>query len=201
MRITRFFSGFIVLCGLLLTGDVAAAVEVTACDRLAANPPDPDRVTTGVERIDVDLPAAIAACERARVSYPEEARFSYQLGRVYFYDGQTGKALESFNRAIDLNYRQAKFLLGLIMTRGYGGVPDDVCRVERLWRGAAEQNHANAQVSYVDFALKGRFDDCGQQSSEDEMARFLDGAAPQVDYMGGLLIANLKAGLNNRLEK
>jgi len=181
--------------------DSQTQVEITDCDRLAANPPDPDRVTDGVPRDQVNIPAAIAACQKARDASPDEARFSYQLGTVFFYDGQTDKALESFNRAIDLDYRQAKFLVGLIMTRGYEGVPDDACRVEQLWRSSARQNHANAQVSYVDSALSGRFDTCEDRASDFEMVDFLDGAVPQLDYVGGLLIANLRAGLNNRSEK
>lgn len=63
------------------------------------------------------------------------------------------------------------------------------------------RDHANAQVSYVDSALSGRFDTCESRASDVEMADFLDGTSPQLDYVGGLLIANLKAGLNNRLGK
>ncbi|MEQ9112230.1 MAG: hypothetical protein RIF37_16385 [Rhodospirillaceae bacterium] len=177
-----------------VASDVTSEV-IIGCDRLAANPPDPDRVTEGVLRAEVDLPAAIMACRYAVATYPEEARFSYQLARVLFYDGQTELALASFERAIQQDYRQAKFLLGLIMTRGYAGVPQDICRVEQLWRAAAQQNHANAQVSYVDMAVQGRFDTCAQRVSDLAMSAFLDQAAPQLDYVGGLLIANLRQDL------
>ena len=182
---------------LLSIGTAAAEGSVTDCDRLAANPPDPDRVTAGVERADVDIPAAIAACRSAVRANPNTARFSYQLGRVLFYDGQTDQALASFERAVEQDYRQAKFLLGLIMTRGYDGVPDDICRVERLWRSSARQDHYNAQVSYVDSASQGCFDTCDGKTSSDEMGRFLDHAASHMDYVGGLLIANLRRGLES----
>ena len=174
--------------------------HITACDRLAANPPDPHRVTVGVERVDVDIPAAIAACRSAVETDPDTARFSYQLGRVLFYDGQTEQALTSFYRAIDQNYRQARFLLGLIMTRGYDDVPDDICRVEDLWRTAADQNHANAQVSYVHFAMQGRFDGCTRQATAAEMRTYLDQAESQLDYVGGLLIANLRRSLDDKVQ-
>lgn len=174
-----------------------AEVEVTGCDRLAANPPDPDRVVEGIPREQVDIPAAIAACRIAIERYPDEPRFSYQLGRVLFYDVQIAPALEAFERAIEQDYRQAKFLTGLIMSRGYTDVPDDICRVEELWRGAARQDHGNAQVSYVDFALQGRFAECENRASKAEMEEFLDGAAPQLGYVGGLLIGNLSDGLED----
>ncbi len=174
-----------------------AAPAITGCDRLAANPPDPDRVTAGVPRSEVDIPAAIAACRLAVDTEPDVARFSYQLGRVLFYDQQVDPALDAFGRAIEQDYRQAKFLVGLIMTRGYAGVPDDICRVEELWRSAARQDHANAQVSYVDLALQGRFDACPEAASQDEMNKFLDAAVDQLDYVGGLLIANLRRDLGH----
>lgn len=109
----------------VLAWSTAAHAEpmITGCDRLAANPPDPDRVTVGVAREDVDIPAAIASCRLAQASHPEVARFSYQLGRVLFYDGQTEQAWVAFTRAINQGYRQAKFLVGLIMNRGYDSVP------------------------------------------------------------------------------
>lgn len=182
---------------LLWASGAFADPGVTGCDRLAANPPDPDRVTVGVERIDVDIPAAIAACRLAVKAYPQVARLSYQLGRVLFYDGQTASALESFNRAIELNYRQAKFLVGLIMTRGYADVPKDICRVEQLWRSSAKQNHSNAQVSYVQYALNGSFDTCPERVSKLGLSAFLDGASSQLGYVGGLLIANLRRDLEN----
>ncbi len=187
----------LIFAGLMWVFPAQADLSITGCDRLAANPPDPDRVTTGVPRNDVDIPAAIAACRLAVESHPEVARLSYQLGRALFYDGQAALALESFSRAVDQNYRQAKFLLGLIMTRGYDDVPDDVCRVEQLWRAAALQNHSNAQVSYVQFALDGHFDSCPERASTQDLAAFLDAAAPQLDYVGGLLIANLRRDLED----
>lgn len=75
------------------------------------------------------------------------------------------------------------------------GVPRDKCRVEALWKAAATQNHSNAQVSYVDFALMGRFDMCDEHASTAEMRTFLDGAELQLGYVGSLLIANLRRDL------
>lgn len=181
----------------LAAAETGVEVEVTGCDRLAANPPDPDRVTEGVPRSEVDVLAAIAACRIAVERHPDVARFSYQLGRVLFYDVQIAAALEAFERAIAQDYRQAKFLTGLIMSRGYTDVPDDICRIEALWRGAAHQNHGNAQVSYVNFALQGRFASCADQASAAEMGAFLDGAEGQLGYTGSLLVANLRHGLED----
>ena len=68
--------GLIVVLVLMAACRPDAVEGVHDCDRLAANPPDPDRVTIGVERKDVDIASAIAACESAVAEAPEEARFS-----------------------------------------------------------------------------------------------------------------------------
>ena len=41
----------------------AAAVSPTECDRLAAHPEDPQRVTAGVPQEQIDYPVALAACD------------------------------------------------------------------------------------------------------------------------------------------
>jgi TPR repeat protein len=182
---------------LLLVAAPSVAAELHACDRLAANPPDPDRVTVGVERKDVDLPKAIAACRQAVQAHPDVPRFSYQLGRVLFYDNQVAPALASFQRAADAGYRQARFMIGLLMTRKYAGVPQDECKVAVLWTAAARQGHGNAAVSYVRDALRGRFQACSPQADRDEMRRFLKASEPGADYLGKLLIEDLEAKLNS----
>jgi TPR repeat protein len=170
---------------------------MTDCDRLAANPPDPDRIAPGVAREDVDLPRAVVACRAAVAQYPDTARLSYQLGRCLFYEGQVAEALESFQRAADLGYRQAHFILGLIALRGYPKVPYDISAIERHWRLAAQLDHVNAQVSYVREALRGTFKGLAVCSDRDELKRFLQRARPHVDYLGGLLVDDLAEQLAN----
>lgn len=185
----------ILLALMLATPVLAAAPALDDCDRLAANPPDPDRVTVGVERPDVDLPKAIAACKAAVAAHPETARFSYQLGRVLFYDNQVDPALKSFNRAAELNYRQAKFMVGMLMTRKYPGVPQDDCRVAQLWVASAKQQHFNAAISYVRDRLHGRFKGCAVQATKEEMQTFLKESAGRAGYLGDFLVEDLQAQL------
>jgi tetratricopeptide (TPR) repeat protein len=170
---------------------MSTPAPLTECDRLAANPPDPDRISPGIARENVDLPAAINACKAAVAQYPDTARLSYQLGRCLFYQGQVAEALESFQCAADLGYRQAHFILGLVALRRYPQVPYDVSTIEQHWRLAARLDHVNAQVSYVREALRGAFAGLATCSDRDELKRFLQRARPHVDYLGGLLVDDL----------
>jgi len=169
---------------------------VTDCDRLAANPPDPDRITLGVPRESVDLPRAIDACRAAVAQYPDEARLAYQLGRCLFYAGHLHDALASFRQAAELGYRQAHFILGLLMMRRYEGVVFDLKAIEHHWRTAARADHANAQVSYAREAIKGTFDALPTRADDVELKNYLARAKPKVDYLGGLLVDDLLAVLD-----
>ena len=183
---------------LVVSGLAQAAAPLDECDRRAANPPDPDRITIGIERKDIDLPKAIAACKAAVAAHPDVARFSYQLGRVLFYDNQVAPALVSFQRAADLDYRQAKFMMGMLMTRKYDGVSQDDCKVVQYWVAASEQHHANAEVSLVRDTLHGRFRNCPGVPTKEKMRAYLKDAKPQVDYLGGFLVEDLQVQLDAR---
>ena len=59
---------------LLLSAAAAAADGVTACDRIAAHPDDPDRVAPCVERAAIDLEPALATCTAEAERDPANAR-------------------------------------------------------------------------------------------------------------------------------
>ncbi len=91
----------------------ATAAELPdECDRLAAHPDDPFRVAPGVERAQIDLPVATAACERAVAAAPGNARARYQLARILFYSGQNLRAVAEMRRAAENGYAQAQIRSG-----------------------------------------------------------------------------------------
>jgi len=180
----------------------AASAPVHECDRLAANPPDPDRVVAGVTRKDVDLPAAIAACERAVKEFPQEARFHYQLGRVRNYHGDIEPGLEHFRRAADLGYRQAWFILGALVNNKREGVAHDPCKLEQYWLTASRMGHPAARVSYVRHLTRGLFGECPIGASGAELHQFIDIATPEAeDYYLKLLVTDLKEDLAQYLTR
>lgn len=173
---------------------------ITDCDRLAANPPDPDRIVEGVAQENVDLPRATEACQAAVAAYPGVARLTYQLGRCLFYAGRHQEGLVQFEQAAGEGYRQAHFIIGLILSRRYEGLTYDAARIERHWRAAARLDHFNAQVSYVHAALRGEFAACAV-ADDAEMLSFLQKAKPKVSYVAGLLVDDLSAKIAVRQKK
>ena len=178
----------------------AGADEITQCDVLVSHPLDPDKVTTGVSSSKVDHPAGIAACTAAVAADPDSARAHYQLGRVYFYDGQADKAMPHLEIAAAAGYRQAMFVLGYILDSGLGGGETDTCRTEDLWARAARAGRLAAQVSYPHHVLRGRFSGCNVQVDNVEMMQFLEQArARKLDYYQGVLVADLVEDLTARM--
>jgi len=170
-----------------------ASAEVTECDRLAANPPDPDRVAEGVPRSQVNIEAAIDACNNALTADPENPRFAYQLGRVYFYGGNTPEALKYIGQAAHQKYRQAEFVMGALIDNQREGVPADICAVEDYWYRSAMQGHLHARIAYVRHVTKGRFESCDIQATPVQLQSLIDvEAAGSSNYFLRLLVTDLK---------
>jgi len=185
----------------LAAAEGPVGTTVTACDRLIAHPEDPDRVAPGVETRDVDLPGAIAACtadaDKAAPGSPDYARLQYQLGRAWFYNKQTQRALPFLERAAAAGSEQAQFVLGYVIDAGLQGVAANPCQVEDLWVRSARAGRLAAQVSYPHHVRRGRFAGCRIQGSPEEMRGFLKSAAsrPDNNYYQGLLISVLQGEL------
>jgi hypothetical protein len=185
---------------LLVVAAPGAAEEITRCDELVSHPLDPDRVTTGVSTSDVPSDDGIAACLAAVAADPDNPRLHYQLGRVYYYDGQTDEAIPHLEAAAGAGYRQAEFVLGYLYDGGLNGARDDVCRTEELWLSSARHGRLAAMVSYPHHVVRGRFDGCDIQADDKEMMSFLEQAkARKLDYYQTVLVDDLLEDLTARM--
>ena len=188
----------LLLAALLVMAPAWGGQAPTECDRMASNPEDPDRVAPGVERKDVDLPKAIAACEAQLAADAVDVRARYQLARVLFYAGQSERAVREMKASADAGYRQAQFVYGLLISNRRNDAPADICVAERYWLLSARNGRQAARVSYVRHFLNGRFDACEPQADLAEMRRFLDEAAAAAsNYYEGMLIEDLDARLGS----
>ena len=179
----------------------ASPQEITECDRLVAHPLDPDRITEGVPTSEVPHAGGIAACKKAIAENPGTARLHYQLGRVYFYDGQASQALPHLEIAAKAGYRQAQFVLGYVHDSGLRGLEKDSCKTESLWLSSARAGRLSAMVSYPHHVVRGRFADCTVTASKQEMMGFLEAAKERsLDYYQGVLVADLIEDLDAQME-
>ena len=97
-----------------ITNASAQNAPVTDCDKLAANPDDPQRKASGVLFDKINPSVAIPACETAVRQYPKEGRLTYQLGRAYQKAENYQAAIDQYRKAAEQGYAPAQANLGLM---------------------------------------------------------------------------------------
>lgn len=115
----------------------AQSADLVLCDRLAADPSDPDKPADvkGVSEVAaVDVATAIKYCAVAAKS---SRRAMYQLGRAYAAKGQTSEAMAAWRKAADKGSSSAMVELGVAYGTGTG-VAKDEAQARRLFERAAE---------------------------------------------------------------
>lgn len=115
----------------------AQSADLVLCDRLAADPADPDKPADvrGVAEIaPSDVATAIKFC---RTAAGASRRALYQLGRAYAANRQAGEAIASWRKAADKGSSSAMVELGVLYATG-AGVPKDDAQARKLFERSAE---------------------------------------------------------------
>jgi TPR repeat protein len=101
---------------------------VTDCDRLAANPADPQRPRSvaGVLPKAIDIVPALTACNAAMRQYPEVARFPYQAGRIASSQKDYVLARQLYEKAASMGSAASMNNIGLSNLNGEGAPKDPV---------------------------------------------------------------------------
>jgi hypothetical protein len=162
---------------------------VTDCDRRASHGDDPFKVAPGLERPQMDLPAAIRACEADLKKDPGNPRLLYLLARVLTYSGRVGEALPYIEKSASLKYPQSLFVTGYLYLDGAYQAPKDPCRAGELIRESAIYGRLAGQVGFPKYVLDGRFKGCAVRQDTAELAGFLAAAkASKPEYYVELLV-------------
>jgi TPR repeat protein len=123
--------------GSLHTRAHAQSADLVLCDRLAADPADPDKpadVKGAAEVARSDVATAIKFCKVASAS---SRRALYQLGRAYAANQQLPEAMSAYRKAADKGSTTAMVELGVLLATG-SGVPTDRVEARKLFEHAAE---------------------------------------------------------------
>jgi TPR repeat protein len=117
--------------------DPAPRDIVTDCDRLAANPLDPQRPreVNGVRANQIDIVPALQACSTAMRQFPDVPRFAYQAGRVAYVQKDYGASIEFLKKAASRDYTASFINIGNAYSNGYG-VPIDFAEARKWYEKA-----------------------------------------------------------------
>ncbi len=173
------------------SGAHAQSADLVLCDRIAADPSDPDKPSDikGVTEIaPADIPTAIRFCKQAASA---ARRALFELGRAYAANKQMAEAIAAWRRAADKGSTSAMVELGVLYATG-AGMTKDEAQARKLFERAAEAGNPRGVSNLA--ALGGS----GTSSADPARARDLLAKAaetnPEAQYQLGLMLAEGKGG-------
>src|SRR6478752_1655886 len=101
------------------------SADLVLCDRLAADPSDPDKPADVKGTPDVAQADVATAIKYCRIAANSSRRALYQLGRAYAANGQMGEAVAAWRKAADKGSSSAMVELGVHYGTGSGGARDE----------------------------------------------------------------------------
>jgi uncharacterized protein len=119
----------------------AQPADLVLCDRLAADPTDPDKPADIKGTADVaqsDIATAIRFCKSASAG---SRRALYQLGRAYAANQQMADAISAYRKAADKGSTSAMVELGVLLATG-AGIAKDETQARKLFERAADAGNA-----------------------------------------------------------
>jgi uncharacterized protein len=169
----------------------AQSADLVLCDRLAADPADPDKPADikGTPAVaPADVATAIKYCKTAGNS---SRRALYELGRAYAANQQMPEAMAAWRKAADKGSTSAMVELGVLYGTG-AGVPKDEDQARKLFERAAQAGNPRGITNLA--ALSGG---AGAPSDPAKARELLGKAAetnPEAQYQLGLMLANGTGG-------
>src|SRR5258708_4087980 len=130
----------------------AQSADLVLCDRLDADPTDPDKPADVRGTRDIapsDVATAIKFC---KVASAASRRALYQLGRAYAANQQLPEAIGAYRKAADKGSTSAMVELGVHLATG-SGVPEDRGQARQLFERAAEAGNPRGVINLT--ALSG----------------------------------------------
>jgi TPR repeat protein len=163
----------------------AQSADLVLCDRLAADPTDPDKPkdVAGVSAIaTADIATAIKFCRTASAS---SRRALYQLGRAYAANQQIPDAISTYRKAADKGSTAAMVELGVMFGTGTG-VRKDEAEARKLFERAAEAGNPRG-VTNLAAVSKGGGTPADPAKSRAMLLRAAEKNSPEAQYQLGLM--------------
>jgi uncharacterized protein len=166
----------------------AQSADLVLCDRIAADPADPDKPADvkGVPEIArSDVAIAIKFCRTASAS---SRRALYELGRAYVANQQLPEAMSAYRRAADRGSTSAMVELGVLLAAG-SGVAKDEAQARKLFERAAAAGNPRGVTNLAALSENG-----GAPSDPVKARALLSKAAEtnsaEAQYQLGLMTAD-----------
>jgi TPR repeat protein len=164
----------------------AQSADLVLCDRVAADPADPDKpadVKGTSVIVQSDIATAIKFCKVASAS---SRRALYQLGRAYAANHQMAEAIGAYRKAADKGSTSAMVELGVMAGTG-AGVAKDPAEARKMFERAAAAGNPRG-VSNLAALTGGTPSDPVQARAL--LAKAAETNSAEAQYQLGLLMAD-----------
>ncbi len=169
----------------------AQSADLVLCDRLAADPADPDR-PADVKGVPDVAPADIAtAIKYCKVAANSSRRAQYELGRAYAANKQLAEAMAAWRKAADKGSTSAMVELGVLYGTG-AGVAKDEAQARKLFERAAQAGNPRGVTNLA--ALSGSSGAPSDPARAREMLAKAAETNPEAQYQLGLMLADGTGG-------
>ena len=118
----------------------AQSADLVLCDRLAADPADPDKPVNVKGTAEIEPSDVVIAIKFCKVASKSSRRALYQLGRAYAANRQAPEAVEAWRKAADKGSTSAMVELGVLYGTGAGVAKDEAQALKLFERAAAAGN-------------------------------------------------------------
>lgn len=170
----------------------AQSADLVLCDRVAADPSDPDKPADvrGVAEIaSSDVATAIRFCKQAAAS---SRRAMFALGRAYAANRQTAEAIAAWRKAAEKGSSAAMVELGVAYGTG-SGIAKDEAQARKLFEKAAQSGNPRGVSNLAALGGAG-----GAAPADPAQARALLGKAAETNaeaqYQLGLMLSEGTGG-------
>jgi TPR repeat protein len=165
----------------------AQSADLALCDRLAADPADPDKPADVKGTPDIAQSDVATAIKFCRVASAASRRALYQLGRAYTANQQLPEAISAYHKAADKGSTSAMVELGVLLATG-SGVAKDQDQARKLFERAAGAGNPRGATNLAALSNSG-----GAPSDPVEARALLSRAAEtnsEAQFQLGLMMAD-----------
>jgi TPR repeat protein len=170
----------------------AQSADLVLCDRIAADPADPDKPADVKGTADIaasDIATAIKFC---RIASASSRRAQYELGRAYAANRQVPEAISAYRQAADKGSTSAMVELGVLFANG-SGVAQDQAQARRLFERAAAAGNPRG-VANLAALSNGSGSPSDPVTARAQLSKAAETNSAEAQYQLGLMAAEGTGG-------
>ena len=168
----------------------AQSADLALCDRVAADPTDPDRPADIKGTPNVAASDVATAIKYCKIASAKSRRALYQLGRAYAAARQFPEAIAAYRKAADKGSTSAMVELGVLLGTGTG-VAKDEAEARTLFERAAAAGNPRGDTNLAALSGGAAGDPASARAA---LQKAVETNSAEAEYQLGLMLAQGQGG-------